>query len=84
LIEGSDYFRVPCETITRGAARMVFILLGISTAARNSRPTLPTMVTPTLGDLPHDVAATRQWLRIYILAWAFALLYTVGREWSPV
>jgi len=85
LIEGSDYFRVPCEVITRGAARMVFIL-GWDIDGR-------TTLTPegsdddyanALGDFLHDAPSTRQWLRIYILAWDFAMLYAFEREWLPV
>ena len=37
-----------------------------------------------LGYFLHDAPSTRQWLRIYILAWDFAMLYAFEREWLPV
>lgn len=34
-----------------------------------------------LGNFLHDVAATRKRLRIYVLAWDFAMLYAFERKW---
>ncbi|MBB5424102.1 phosphatidylserine/phosphatidylglycerophosphate/cardiolipin synthase-like enzyme/membrane protein DedA with SNARE-associated domain [Paraburkholderia sp. JPY158] len=84
LIDGADYFRVLREAITR-AERTVFILgwdidSRMKLTPEGSNDGLP----EALGDFLHAVAAKKHLLRVYILAWDFAMLYAFEREWLPV
>ncbi|SAL25648.1 phospholipase D/transphosphatidylase [Caballeronia sordidicola] len=84
LIDGADYFRVLREAITR-AQRTVFILgWDIDSRMKLTPEGADDGYADALGEFLHDVAATRKRLRIYILAWDFAMLYAFEREWLPV
>jgi phosphatidylserine/phosphatidylglycerophosphate/cardiolipin synthase-like enzyme/uncharacterized membrane protein YdjX (TVP38/TMEM64 family) len=84
LVDGSDYFRVLREAITR-AQRTVFILgWDIDSRMKLTPEGNDDGYADALGDFLHDVAATHKRLRIYILAWDFAMLYAFEREWLPV
>ncbi len=84
LFDGEDYFRVLREALTR-AERTVFILgwdidSRMTLTPEGSGDGLP----EALGDFLHAIAAHKKRLRIYILAWDFAMLYAFEREWLPV
>jgi phosphatidylserine/phosphatidylglycerophosphate/cardiolipin synthase-like enzyme/uncharacterized membrane protein YdjX (TVP38/TMEM64 family) len=84
LIDGSDYFRVLRDAITR-AERTVFILgWDIDSRMKLTPEGNDDGYAEALGDFLHEVAASRPRLRIYILAWDFAMLYAFEREWLPV
>lgn len=84
LVDGSDYFRVLREAITR-AERTIFILgWDIDSRMRLTPEGADDGFPEALGDFLHEVAAKRRRLRIYILAWDFAMLYAFEREWLPV
>ncbi|MDR5754695.1 MULTISPECIES: VTT domain-containing protein [unclassified Caballeronia] len=84
LIDGSDYFRVLREAIGR-AERTVFILgWDIDSRMKLTPEGAPDDLPAALGDFLHEIAARRRRLRIYILAWDFAMLYAFEREWLPV
>ncbi|WP_371747436.1 VTT domain-containing protein [Caballeronia sp. Sq4a] len=84
LIDGSDYFRVLREAITR-AERTVFILgWDIDSRMKLTPEGANDGYPEALGDFLHAIAAEKRRLRIYILAWDFAMLYAFEREWLPV
>lgn len=84
LIDGEDYFRVLREAITR-AERTVFIIGWDIDSRMKLRPEGANDGLPdALGDFLHAIAAKKRCLRIYILAWDFAMLYAFEREWLPV
>lgn len=84
LIDGSDYFRVLRGAITR-AERTVFILgWDIDSRMKLTPEGSDDGFPEALGDFLHAVAAKKRRLRIYILAWDFAMLYAFEREWLPV
>ncbi|SAL01543.1 phospholipase D/transphosphatidylase [Caballeronia calidae] len=84
LIDGADYFRVLREAITR-AERTVFILgWDIDSRMKLTPEGADDGFPEALGDFLHAIASTRRRLRIYILAWDFAMLYAFEREWLPV
>jgi len=84
LIDGSDYFRVLREAITR-AERTVFILgWDIDSRMKLTPEGADDGYPDALGDFLHAIAAEKRRLRIYILAWDFAMLYAFEREWLPV
>ena len=84
LIDGADYFRVLREAITR-AQRTVFILgWDIDSRMKLTPDGANDGYPEALGDFLHAITADRRRLRIYILAWDFAMLYAFEREWLPV
>ncbi|AET90624.1 SNARE associated Golgi protein-associated protein [Burkholderia sp. YI23] len=84
LIDGADYFRVLREAITR-AERTVFILgWDIDSRMKLTPEGADDGYPDALGDFLHAVTADKRRLRIYILAWDFAMLYAFEREWLPV
>jgi phosphatidylserine/phosphatidylglycerophosphate/cardiolipin synthase-like enzyme/uncharacterized membrane protein YdjX (TVP38/TMEM64 family) len=84
LIDGADYFRVLREAITR-AERTVFILgWDIDSRMQLTPEGADDGFPAALGDFLHEIAANKRRLRIYILAWDFAMLYAFEREWLPV
>jgi phospholipase D1/2 len=84
LIDGEDYFRVLREAITR-AERTVFILgWDIDSRMKLTPEGANDGLPDALGDFLHAIAAKKPRLRIYILAWDFAMLYAFEREWLPV
>ncbi|SAL73139.1 phospholipase D/transphosphatidylase [Caballeronia peredens] len=84
LIDGADYFSVLREAILR-AERTVFILgWDIDSRMKLTPGGANDGYPEALGDFLHEVAGERRRLRIYILAWDFAMLYAFEREWLPV
>jgi phospholipase D1/2 len=84
LIDGEDYFRVLREAILR-AERTVFILgWDIDSRMKLTPEGAQDGFPDALGDFLHAIAAKKRRLRIYILAWDFAMLYAFEREWLPV
>jgi phospholipase D1/2 len=84
LIDGADYFRVLREAITR-AQRTVFILgWDIDSRMKLTPEGANDGYPDALGDFLHAITADKPRLRIYILAWDFAMLYAFEREWLPV
>lgn len=84
MIDGSDYFRVLREAITR-AQRTVFIVgWDIDHRMKFTPEGSDDGCADALDDFLHDVAASRKRLRIYILVWDFAVRYAFEREWLPV
>ncbi|SAK89706.1 phospholipase D/transphosphatidylase [Caballeronia fortuita] len=84
LIDGADYFRVLREALTR-AERTVFILgWDIDSRMKLTPEGADDGYPEALGDFLHALAGDKRRLRIYILAWDFAMLYAFEREWLPV
>jgi phospholipase D1/2 len=84
LIDGANYFGAVREAITR-AQRTVFIVgWDIDSRMQLTPQGCDDGFAAALGDFLHEVAAARKRLRIYILAWDFAMLYAFEREWLPV
>jgi phosphatidylserine/phosphatidylglycerophosphate/cardiolipin synthase-like enzyme/uncharacterized membrane protein YdjX (TVP38/TMEM64 family) len=84
LIDGAAYFRAVREAIVR--ARHSIFILGwdidsrmrlVPEGANDGSPEL-------LGDFLNAVVAQRRGLRACVLAWDFAMLYALEREWLPV
>ena len=84
LIDGADYFRVLREALTR-AERTVFILgWDIDSRMKLTPEGADDGYPEALGDFLHALAGDKRRLRVYILAWDFAMLYAFEREWLPV
>ncbi|RQZ41702.1 hypothetical protein DIE16_03970 [Burkholderia sp. Bp9090] len=85
LVDGAAYFAT-LRAALRRARHTVFIVgwdvdsrmrLAPADAAGDGLP-------DTLGAFLHALAAARHNLRIYVLAWDFAMIYALERDWPPV
>nr|WP_231957834.1 VTT domain-containing protein [Paraburkholderia tropica] len=84
LIDGADYFSALREAITL-AERTIFIVgWDIDSRMKLQPGGADDGLPEALGDFLHAVAAKKRRLRIFILAWDFAMLYAFEREWLPV
>lgn len=84
LVDGEAYFSVLREALLR-AQRTIFIVgWDIDSRMRLVPEGADDGHPEALGDFLRSLAATRRRLRIYILAWDFAMIYAFEREWLPV
>lgn len=84
LIDGSAYFSVLHEALQR-AERTIFIVgWDIDSRMRLVPEGADDGLPDALGDFLQSLSASRRRLRIYILAWDFAMIYAFEREWMPV
>lgn len=84
LIDGSAYFTVLREALAR-AERTIFIVgwdidSRMQLVPEGANDDLPA----ALGEFLQALSSMRRRLRIYILAWDFAMIYAFEREWMPV
>lgn len=84
LIDGSSYFPVLREALLR-AQRTIFIVgWDIDSRMRLAPEGANDGLPDPLGDFLQSLSAIRRRLRVYILAWDFAMIYAFEREWMPV
>lgn len=84
LIDGSAYFAILREALLR-AQRTVFIVgWDIDSRMRLTPQGAPDAFPEPLGEFLQSLSLMRRRLRIYILAWDFAMIYAFEREWLPV
>jgi phosphatidylserine/phosphatidylglycerophosphate/cardiolipin synthase-like enzyme/uncharacterized membrane protein YdjX (TVP38/TMEM64 family) len=84
LIDGAAYFRAVREAIVR-ARHSIFILgWDIDSRMRLVPEGAGDGYPEPLGDFLNAVVAQHRGLRACVLAWDFAMLYALEREWLPV
>lgn len=84
LIDGSAYFSVLREALAR-AERTIFIVgWDIDSRMQLVPGGADDGLPAALGDFLQTLSSRRRRLRIYILAWDFAMIYAFEREWMPV
>lgn len=84
LIDGSAYFSVLRDALVR-AERTIFIVGWDIDSRMRLVPDGPDDGFPKpLGEFLQALSSRRRRLRIYILAWDFAMIYAFEREWMPV
>ncbi|MGG1948433.1 VTT domain-containing protein [Trinickia sp. NRRL B-1857] len=84
LIDGSAYFSVLRDALL-AAERTVFIVGWDIDSRMRLVPGQTTDGLPAaLGEFLQALSARRRRLRIYVLAWDFAMIYAFEREWMPV
>lgn len=84
LIDGSAYFSVLREALVR-AQRTIFIVgWDIDSRMRLTPQGASDDLPEALGEFLQALSARQRRLRIYILAWDFAMIYAFEREWMPV
>lgn len=84
LIDGCAYFSVLREALAR-AERTIFIVgwdidSRMQLVPEGTNDGLPA----PLGEFLQALSSMRRRLRIYVLAWDFAMIYAFEREWMPV
>jgi phosphatidylserine/phosphatidylglycerophosphate/cardiolipin synthase-like enzyme/uncharacterized membrane protein YdjX (TVP38/TMEM64 family) len=84
LVDGNAYFRAVREAIA--SARHSLFILGwdIDSRMRLVPEGANDGYPEPLGDFLNAVVAARHGLRACVLAWDFAMLYALEREWLPV
>ncbi|WP_321940831.1 VTT domain-containing protein [Burkholderia cepacia] len=87
LVDGDAYFSTLRAALLR--ARHTVFIVGWDVDSRmrlapgSTGPTDDTL-PDTLAAFLHALAAARHNLRIYVLAWDFAMIYALERDWPPV
>ncbi|PTB20118.1 hypothetical protein C9I57_13500 [Trinickia symbiotica] len=84
LVDAQHYFAVLRDALTR-AQRTVFIVgwdinSRVKLVPEGANDGFPEL----LGEFLQALSAARRRLRIYVLAWDFAMIYAFEREWMPV
>ncbi|NIF15141.1 hypothetical protein F3J12_37805, partial [Burkholderia sp. Ax-1735] len=84
LVDGDAYFSTLRAALLR-ARHTVFIVGWDVDSRMRLAPGGPDDTLPdTLAAFLHALAARRHNLRIYVLAWDFAMIYALERDWPPV
>ncbi|WP_206956744.1 VTT domain-containing protein [Trinickia acidisoli] len=84
LIDGNAYFSALREALVR-AERTIFIVgWDLDSRMRLVPEGANDGLPEALGEFLQALSAIRRRLRIYILAWDFAMIYAFEREWMPV
>jgi len=84
LVDGDAYFAT-LRAALRRARHTVFIVGWDVDSRMHLSPTGADDGLPdTLAAFLHALAAARHNLRIYVLAWDFAMIYALERDWPPV
>ena len=84
LIDGSAYFSALREAFAR-AERTIFIVgWDIDSRMQLVPDGADDGLPAALGDFLQTLSSRHRRLRIYILAWDFAMIYAFEREWMPV
>ena len=84
LVDGDAYFAT-LRAALRRARHTVFIVGWDVDSRMHLPPADPGDGLPdTLAAFLHVLASTRHNLRIYVLAWDFAMIYALERDWPPV
>jgi phosphatidylserine/phosphatidylglycerophosphate/cardiolipin synthase-like enzyme len=84
LIDAAAYFSVLRDAIRR-ARRTVFIVSwDINSRIRLVPGGAGDGLPEPLGEFLQAVVAANSQLRVYVLAWDFAMIYAFEREWQPV
>ena len=84
LVDGDAYFATLRTALLR-ARHTVFIVGWDVDSRMHLPPADPGDGLPdTLAAFLHALASSRHNLRIYVLAWDFAMIYALERDWPPV
>ncbi|MBP0590097.1 VTT domain-containing protein [Paraburkholderia sp. LEh10] len=84
LIDAADYFSALRAAMTRARHTIYIVGWDIDSRLQLVPGGAPDNLPAGLADFLCALAETNRHLRIYILAWDFAMLYAFEREWLPV
>ncbi len=84
LVDGAAYFPT-LRAALRRARHTVFILgWDVDSRMQLAPDSADDGLPDTLAPFLHTLATARHNLRIYMLAWDFAMIYALERDWPPV
>lgn len=84
LVDGENYFGALHEAIKQARHAVYILAWDIDSRLSLIRGDTPTDYPAELGELIHTVLAEQPELKVYILNWDWAMLYTLEREWLPL
>ncbi|CAG9269070.1 Phosphatidylserine/phosphatidylglycerophosphate [Paraburkholderia caribensis] len=84
LIDAADYFAALRDAMSRARHTIHIVGWDIDSRLQLVPGGAPDRLPAGLADFLCALAETNRHLRIYILAWDFAMLYAFEREWLPV
>jgi len=87
VVDGADYYRAFYDVVCQAAHHILIVGWDLDSRIDLLRPQKSpdhTSAPPTkLGDCLRTLVQQRPNLEIYILAWDFAMVYALEREWVP-
>ncbi|WP_175922901.1 VTT domain-containing protein [Burkholderia latens] len=84
LVDGDAYFSTLRAALLRARHTVFIVGWDVDSRMRLSPGGSDDGLPDTLAAFLHALAAARHNLRIYVLAWDFAMIYALERDWPPV
>lgn len=84
LVDGAEYFAALRAALARARHTVFIVGWDVDSRMRLTPGGAHDGLPETLAAFLHALAAARHNLRIYVLAWDFAMIYALERDWPPV
>ncbi|KVL28372.1 hypothetical protein WS97_27200 [Burkholderia territorii] len=84
LVDGDAYFATLRAALRRARHTVFIVGWDVDSQMRLSPAGADDGLPDTLAAFLHALATARHNLRIYVLAWDFAMIYALERDWPPV
>lgn len=84
LVDGAEYFAALRTALARARHTVFIVGWDVDSRMRLTPEGAHDGLPNTLAAFLHALAAARHNLRIYVLAWDFAMIYALERDWPPV
>ncbi|MGU7812073.1 VTT domain-containing protein [Burkholderia sp. AW49-1] len=84
LVDGDAYFATLRAALRRARHTVFIVGWDVDSQMQLSPADASDGLPDTLAAFLHALAAARHNLRIYVLAWDFAMIYALERDWPPV
>ncbi|WP_175687156.1 VTT domain-containing protein [Burkholderia anthina] len=84
LVDGAAYFAALRAALARARHTVFIVGWDVDSRMRLMPEGADDGLPDTLAAFLHALAAARHNLRIYVLAWDFAMIYALERDWPPV
>ncbi|RQS28900.1 hypothetical protein DIE03_17620 [Burkholderia sp. Bp8992] len=84
LVDGDAYFSTLRAALLRARHTVFIVGWDVDSRMRLARGGPDDTLPDTLAAFLHALAEARHNLRIYVLAWDFAMIYALERDWPPV
>ncbi|KWF36721.1 hypothetical protein WL88_00585 [Burkholderia diffusa] len=84
LVDGDAYFATLRAALRRARHTVFIVGWDVDSQMHLSPADAGDGLPDTLAAFLHALAAARHNLRIYVLAWDFAMIYALERDWPPV
>ncbi|MBR7985810.1 VTT domain-containing protein [Burkholderia cenocepacia] len=84
LVDGDAYFSTLRAALLRARHTVFIVGWDVDSRMRLAPGGADDTLPDTLAAFLHALASARHNLRIYVLAWDFAMIYALERDWPPV